>query len=288
MIPLPTELIWRIYDYLDYKDIEPFTSILPSLSIEYLQQHYPFHHKVKTLLLQFEKTPDQDIALDLLHSICDRVSPLPYYEQRHQFTQLLDTLQTLIVERVLDPDLSTGCERHYADLCLSIRTIYLHTSSIRVLHDSKYRRRSTKYPLAPFLPRDYTYIWRDMSYPRDIRIRFSKFFGPLFAITSLYLESNLEGTYEECVREALVSGNVEDLFIMTLAAKHKVDIESMCLIVTTAREQLQRYLETIDTPSPERQYRLCQQTTPVDPPEWMIPDRYVIEEDTLLRLKVSV
>ncbi|CAO3585433.1 unnamed protein product [Absidia cylindrospora] len=45
--------------------------------------------------------------------------------------------------------LNRDLDRDYAALCLDIRHCYLHTASIRGLHDPKYRRRSTKHPLAP-------------------------------------------------------------------------------------------------------------------------------------------
>lgn len=164
--------------------------------------------------------------------------------------------------------------------------------------------------MAPFLPRDYTYVWRHhCATPHTpIHTRFALFFGSLFDVTSLYLESNLDGSFEECAREALVTGNVEDLLIMCVAADRPVDVDHMCMIVTHAGEQLRQYLETMDTwittePTPQQelrmqqheQYRLAENAQDAnvsssssnDPPEWLIPDRYKVQPDTILRLKVS-
>ena len=107
----------------------------------------------------------------------------------------------------------------------------------------------------------------------------------------MYLESNLDGTFEECAREALVTGNVEDLLIMCVAADRPVDVDRMCMMVTHAGEQLRQYLETMDTwittePTPQQElrmqqherYRLAEDTQDAnisssssDPPEWLIP-----------------
>lgn len=125
----------------------------------------------------------------------------------------------------------------------------------------------------------------------------------------MYLESNLDGSFEECAREALVTGNVEDLLIMCVAADRPVDVDHMCMMVTHAGEQLRQYLETMDTwittePTPQQelrmqqheQYRLAENAQDAnvssssssnDPPEWLIPDRYKVQPDTILRLKVS-
>lgn len=119
-------------------------------------------------------------------------------------------------------------------------------------------------------------------------------------MTSLYLESNLDGSFEECVREALVTGNVEDLLIMCVAADRPVDVEGMCMMVTHAGEQLRHYLDTMDTwmttdPTPQQELRMRRdneiRSTQEDsnnspPPEWLIPDRYKVEKSTVLRLKV--
>lgn len=122
-------------------------------------------------------------------------------------------------------------------------------------------------------------------------------------MTSLYLESNLDGSFEECAREALVTGNVEDLLIMCVSADRPVDVEGMCMMVTHAGEQLRLYLETMETwitndPTPQQVLRMQQEQDIIlvddnnnsnnPPPEWLIPDRYKVHPDTILRLKVSI
>ncbi|KAG0166011.1 hypothetical protein DFQ30_007693 [Apophysomyces sp. BC1015] len=261
------------------------------------------------------------MAAHLLQLICHIVETCPKYEHRAKFTDLLDTLQQLVVRRILSTDVRTGIEYDYASLCLQIRHTYLHTPSIRVLHDPKYRRRSTKHPLAPFLPRDYTWIWRshcagavsllekntiaqmlqdrELIHIRDRRLRFARFFGSLFEVTSLYLESNLDGTFEECVREALVAGDAEALLVMCVAAGRPVDVDGMCMIVTQAGEQLWSYIDTMEDwimtdPTPQQQARLegwrssdNSNSQPfTSPPEWMLPDRYKVQANSKLRLKL--
>lgn len=171
--------------------------------------------------------------------------------------------------------------------------------------------------MAPFLPRDYTYVWRQhcnqQGIDQAIKTRFANFFGGLFDVTSLYLESNLDGSFEECVREALVTGNVQDLLIMCVAADRPVDVEGMIMMVTHAGEQLRHYLDTMDTwmtndPTPQQELRMRRNREHAEaaaaaaannvtnngdeeeqdssPPEWLIPDRYKVEKDTVLRLKV--
>lgn len=126
----------------------------------------------------------------------------------------------------------------------------------------------------------------------------------------------MDGSFEECAREALVTGNVEDLLIMCVAADRPVDVDRMCMMVTHAGEQLRHYLETMDTwvttePTPQQELRMQQNqqllqneshaTAAVaamppssyspsssDPPEWLIPDRYKVQPDTILRLRVSI
>lgn len=127
------------------------------------------------------------------------------------------------------------------------------------------------------------------------------------------MESNLDGSFEECAREALVTGNVEDLLIMCVAADRPVDVDRMCMMVTHAGEQLRQYLETMDTwvttePTPQQELRMQQNhqllesehhaeaslssstysPSSNDPPEWLIPDRYKVKPDTILRLRVSI
>lgn len=121
------------------------------------------------------------------------------------------------------------------------------------------------------------------------------------------MESNLDGSFEECAREALVTGNVEDLLIMCVAADRPVDVDRMCMMVTHAGEQLRHYLETMDTwvttdPTPQQELRMQQHEQhqfvensqvenvlpSIDPPEWLIPDRYKVQPDAILRLRVSI
>lgn len=190
----------------------------------------------------------------------------------------------------------------------------------------RYRRRNTRYPIAPFLPREFTHIWRLqcnnvtelLTWPtgglpslsaqrrRTIRLRFARFFGMLFQATSVYLEFSLDGTFDECVREALLSGDVESLLVMCLAAERPVDVDNMCMMVSLAEEQLWSYIDlmadlTESNPTPEQEARLRQSdqhqtTTPAAPssssssslPEWLLPSRYRIHESAPLRLKVNI
>lgn len=121
----------------------------------------------------------------------------------------------------------------------------------------------------------------------------------LFQATSVYLEFSLDGTFDECVREALLSGDVESLLVMCLAAERPVDVDNMCMMVSLAEEQLWSYIDlmadlTESNPTPEQEARLRQsdqhQTTPPAPsslPEWLLPSRYRIHESAPLRLKVN-
>ncbi|KAI8375523.1 hypothetical protein BD560DRAFT_71475 [Blakeslea trispora] len=314
---LPNELLWNVFSHLSYQDLDRLSEIKPisTTTIYFIQQHYNFHYKTNTLLGLYEaitpterhsKETKHEFANKILQSICTQVVELPKFEHRNKFTELLDIVQQFVIDRILADDLKAGLEHDYANLCLEVRSLYLHTPSIRVLHDPKYRRRSTKHPLAPFLPRDYTYVWRqhcaEPMKDRTKHTRFALFFGSLFDLTSLYLESNLDGSFEECVREALVSGNAEDLLIMCIAAYRPVDVEGMRMMVTHAGEQLRHYLETLDNrvttdPTPQQEYRMQQQQQQqplfegddmqhTGPPEWLIPDRYRVAEDTVLRLKL--
>ncbi|KAG0175789.1 hypothetical protein DFQ28_007773 [Apophysomyces sp. BC1034] len=220
------------------------------------------------------------MAAHLLQLICHIVETCPKYEHRAKFTDLLDTLQQLVVRRILSTDVRTGIEYDYASLCLQIRHTYLHTPSIRVLHD-------------PMLQD------RELIHIRDRRLRFARFFGSLFEVTSLYLESNLDGTFEECVREALVAGDAEALLVMCVAAGRPVDVDGMCMIVTQAGEQLWSYIDTMEDwimtdPTPQQQARLegwrssdNSNSQPfTSPPEWMLPDRYKVQANSKLRLKL--
>ncbi|KAI8882417.1 hypothetical protein K501DRAFT_221294 [Backusella circina FSU 941] len=322
MLPLiPTEVLWNILNHLEYQDLDTLLHIgtLAPAVRHHVQTHYPFHYKITSLLRLFESlTPTErqcqetkaELSLQVLQLICEQVENSPKFEHRLKFTELLDIVQQLVVQRVLSAHLKSGLEHDYANLCLQVREFYLHTPSIRALHDPKYRRRSTKYPLAPFLPRDYTWIWRShcaqtsdvlkrgevfSSQTRLVQSRFAHFFGSLFDVTSLYLESNLDGCFEECVREALVSGNAEDLLILCVAADRPIDIQEMCMMVTYAGEQLRHYLDTMDNlmttdPTPQQELRMQQQNQQVEhpptPPEWLIPDRYKVDKGTILRLKL--
>ncbi|KAG2195653.1 hypothetical protein INT47_002892 [Mucor saturninus] len=311
---LPTELLWTVLNNLEYGDLDNLWKIkrLEPTILYYIQTHYKFHYQISSLLRIFEAiTPTArqqgetktKMAREMLEFIRSSVACLPKYEHRSKFTELLDIVQQLTLQRILASDFkANGLEHDYAGLCLQVRALYLHTPSIRVLHDPKYRRRSTKHPLAPFLPRDYTFVWRlhcslGIEKERGVRTRFANFFGGLFEATSLYLESNLDGTFEECVREALVTGNAQDLLILCVAAARPVDVEGMCMMVTDAGEQLRHYLDTMDhwmttDPTPQQTFRLHQEddrtnSPPLPPPEWLIPDRYKVNKDAVLRLQVK-
>ncbi|RCH77493.1 hypothetical protein CU098_001067, partial [Rhizopus stolonifer] len=300
---LPNELLWTVFLDLEYQDLDSLVQIKPisSTVLHFIQQHYNFHYKIVSLLRLYEAiTPSErhsketrhEFANKILQLICKQVGQLPKFEHRNKFTELLDIVQQFVIQRILSDDLKAGLEHDYANLCLQVRSLYLHTPSIRVLHDPKYRRRSTKHPLAPFLPRDYTFVWRqhcaEPMQNRKKHMRFALFFGSLFEVTSLYLESNLDGSFEECAREALVTGNVEDLLIMCVAADRPLDVDGMCMMVTHAGEQLRHYLETMDNwvatdPTPQQEYRIQQQQLfegDTSPPEWLIPDRYRVEKNT--------
>lgn len=304
---LPIELFWSILNYLDYSDLQQIQTVEPLTkhTQHYIQVHFPFHYKITLLLQQFEITQEiESTAKESLESICEQVQDLHVFDRKTKFNELLAILQQLTVERVLAPDLEEGLERHYTFLCLEIRSRYLHTASIRGLHDPKYRRRSTKHPLAPFLPRVFTFIWREncsqkVDENRKIRTRFANYFGSLFEVTSLYLESNLDGTFEECVREALVTGNVQDLLILCLAAGRPVEEDEMCRMVYMAGEQFRAYLDSMsrwmDTdPTPQQELRMQYNQSLRDQrqaegvteeemiPEWLIPDRYKVHKDTII------
>ncbi|KAI8139112.1 hypothetical protein BJV82DRAFT_628240 [Fennellomyces sp. T-0311] len=317
---LPIELFCTVLRYLPYDDLEELHKIplFEPVVRHHLLRHYRFHYQVSSLLRIFESMlpsdEDQrgDIADQLLELICHVVEKCPNYEHRNKFTDLLTILENIVVKRVLAIDLKPSGENDYAILCLDIRYKYLHQPSIRALHDPKYRRRSTKYPLAPFLPREYTWVWRRQcagvtrflnskrtplslnDKDRRQRLRFARFFGQLFKVTSLYLESNLDGTFEECVREALVAGDVESLLAMCATAERPVDVMHMCMSVNLQLEQLWSYIESLDDwiatdPTPEQRARIAQneqqqQRQEDFPPEWVLPDRYKITDDTKLRL----
>ncbi|KAI7898555.1 uncharacterized protein BX663DRAFT_524575 [Cokeromyces recurvatus] len=309
---LPNELLETVLYHLTYEEVETLLESIPKDTYStlaqritgYLKHQYPFQTALSVTIQQFEQTclrQQQDThhhtAQQLLALICEQAEPLPPYDRRSRFTELLDIVQRFILQRVLYlTEHFVACQEGYARLCLLIRDIYLHTPSIRVLHDPKYRRRSTKYPLAPFLPRDYSYMWRENCNEKRHQ-GFALFFGRLFDVTSLYLESNLEGTFEECIREGLVTGHAEDVLMLCVAANREVDVEGMSMMVSLAGEQLRHYLDTMEhwiaeDPTPQQELRIQQQqqqdiiTTSSPPPDWLIPDRYRVHPDTKFRLKV--
>lgn len=143
---LPNEVLWLVLNHLDYQDIEQLQLIsqLSKTASHYTQQHYPFHYKINSLLRLFEAiTPSErqskdtklEFSQQILQQICKQVEILPKMDHRTKFTELLDIVQQFIVARILSPDLKAGSEHDYANLCLEIRSQYLHTPSIRVLHD---------------------------------------------------------------------------------------------------------------------------------------------------------
>lgn len=90
-----------------------------------------------------------------------------------------------------------------------------------------------------------------------------------------------------------MTGNVQDLLIMCIAADRQVDVQGMCMMVTHAGEQLRHYLDTMDNwmttdPTPQQELRMSQDTNQDQnpPPEWLIPDRYKVDKNTILRLQV--
>jgi hypothetical protein len=167
--------------------------------------------------------------------------------------------------------------------------------------------------LAPFLPRDYTWIWRlhceeskklwgpasisplfdtKLLEDRQKRLRFARFFGLLFAITSIYLEAHQHGTLDECIREALVAGDAESLYILATAAQREVDTEEMVMMVKQAGEQLWATLEMAaeleeqfnpDLAASRRQANAGRTDLA---PDWLLPTRYQVDDNTVFRLKV--
>ncbi|KAI9288006.1 hypothetical protein BC943DRAFT_317584 [Umbelopsis sp. AD052] len=313
---LPAELLYSILDFLEFHDAVSLSfthrSLQPAVR-NFLRSNFAFHEAVYERMLDFERTATDNtdsIAYDLLQLICDIVEPMPNYEHRAIFSEKLDILQNLVVHRVLQ---IPNCEDHYARLCLRIRHIYLHAPSIRILHDPKYRRRSTKHPLAPFLPRDYTWIWRlhceesrslwgqnsvqpwydtKLLEQRQKRLRFARFFGLLFAITSIYLEAHQHGTLDECIREALVAGDAESLYILATAAQREVDTEEMVMMVQQAGEQLWATLEMAAEleehfhPDLVASRRQAGEGRADVAPDWLLPTRYQVDDNTIFRLKM--
>jgi hypothetical protein len=139
---LPPELLYLILGFLDFEDIIPITTAydqLKPLIDKYVHLHYAFHAAVYEHLVQFEQFTMHNesqmtmkIAARLLRIICNIVEGVPKYEHRTVFTEKLDILQNLVANRVLQV---SGSADEYADLCLKMRQIYLHTPEIRILHD---------------------------------------------------------------------------------------------------------------------------------------------------------
>ncbi|KAL1924091.1 uncharacterized protein VTP21DRAFT_7126 [Calcarisporiella thermophila] len=255
--------------------------------------------------------------------------------RREVFSTLLGLLEDLVLRRVLvarsDTDIAENVRQWllpltYANMCLKTREYYLHNPQLRMLHDPKYRRRSTKFPQAPFLPRVFLARWKSQcdevarSFPnlihkrlqesdvsisvrdpawiqacakREQRLRFSRFYGYLFRVTSLYLESHLEGTYQESVREAMVQGEVEGLCEMVLSSGYQLRVDTLCEIVVRAGEQLFAYLQGLtrdpSTAQTSQQQQEVNGNAP-DPeiPTWLLPERYQIHPEVILRLTLLV
>jgi len=129
---------------------------------------------------------------------------------------------------------------------------------------------------------------------RQKRLRFARFFGHLFAVSSIYLEAHQNGTLDECIREALVAGDVESLYILATAAHRDVDAEEMVMMIVQAGEQLWATLEM--AAELEEQYRpdLVESRRnsnagrTYSAPDWLLPTRYIVDDDTILRLKASL
>jgi hypothetical protein len=142
---IPTEVLWSILNHLEYQDLDVLLQIDPlALAVRHhVQAHYPFHYKITSLLRLFESlTPTERqhqetkaLSLQILQLICEQVETSPKFEHRLKFTELLDIVQQLVVQRVLSTNLKSGLEHDYANLCLQVREFYLHTPSIRALHD---------------------------------------------------------------------------------------------------------------------------------------------------------
>ena len=160
---LPTELLCVVMKYLTFDDLEELykIQILEPIVRHHLLRHYRFHYQVSSLLRLFETslkrknkklnrsgndtsddndTSDrrEDIANQLLELICHVVEKYPKYEHRTKFSDLLGILESTVVKRILahnNNNIPAQAENDYALLCLDIRYKYLHTPSIRVLHD---------------------------------------------------------------------------------------------------------------------------------------------------------
>ncbi|KAG2174733.1 hypothetical protein INT43_005791, partial [Umbelopsis isabellina] len=322
---LPPELLYLVLGFLSFDDIIPLATACEQLKLlvdNYVRVHYSFHAAVYKQLMQFEQLnmhnesqTTMKTAAKLLRLICNIVEDVPKFEHRTVFTENLDILQNLVVNQVLH--VSDSADK-YADLCLKMRIIYLHTPEIRILHDPKYRRRSTKHPLAPFLPRDFTWIWRShceesklfwapqtlvpefllskmhnskLLQEREKRLRFARFFGRLFDVSSIYLEAHQNGTMDECIREALVAGDVESLYVFLTAARRDIDPDDMVMMVMQAGEQLWATLELAAELEEQFNPELVERRRSTGhgriehAPDWLLPTRYAVEDDSILRLK---
>jgi hypothetical protein len=142
---LPTELLWTILNNLEYHDLIILLKIrrLEPAILHFIQVHYRFHFKITSLLRMYEAITPTDrqlpetkakFATQILESICKQVESVPKIDYRNKFSELLDIVQQLTIQRILAVDFKSN-ERDYALLCLEIRSLYLHTPSIRVLHD---------------------------------------------------------------------------------------------------------------------------------------------------------
>ncbi|RUS34659.1 hypothetical protein BC938DRAFT_479322 [Jimgerdemannia flammicorona] len=346
---LPPELFLVVLSYLDFHDAETLlyvSTLLRTHTLHHLHSVFPFEASVTSLLSSFDTLPPPDrhnpalltaLASQLLDQIRVAVEAQPKWNHRACFIDHLDTLQHLVLRRLTHPRYpQPGLERRYAELCLQVRQLYLHSPALRLLHDPKYRRRSTRLPSAPFLPREYIDRWRRncqesaLDFPvisladlqsgrfrfplppifsqpapgfplaslptydailqrRSRRLAFARFYGALFHVSSIYLESHLDGTMEECVREALVSGDVESLLEMYTAAGRDIDVDVLCAMVTNAGEQLYTYLN--DLPSGAQQQEggadgEANQLSVYEMPEWLRPERYQVRDEVVLRLRV--
>ena len=143
---LPNELLWNVFGHLSYQDLDKLSEVEPvsATVLYFIQQHYNFHYKTNSLLGLYEaitpterhlKETKHEFANKILQLICTQVDKLPKFEHRNKFTELLDIVQQFVVNRILADDLKAGLEHDYANLCLEVRSLYLHTPSIRVLHD---------------------------------------------------------------------------------------------------------------------------------------------------------
>lgn len=96
---------------------------------------------------------------------------------------------------------------------------------------------------------------------------------------------------DECIREALVSGDVEALLIMYEAAGRDPDADALCSIVTSAGEQLYEHLRSLPPAAATARIQSGfeeEEGEVYDVPEWLRPERYQISEDVMTRLRLLV